>query len=105
MSDKFQDVVIVYKDLETGKEHTQKDHFKVENRDKMLKNLVAFENPKVKDRARLVRVKFYDFFGTKVKESFGAGQFNSIEGYSDVLKEMQFRWKREEDIDTILKNN
>lgn len=103
MSDKFQDVVIVYKDLTTGREHSRKEHFKVGKRDKMLKNLVAFENPKVRDRARLIRVKFYDFYGNKVKESFGAGQFSSIEGYSDVLKEMQFRWKREEDIDLLLK--
>lgn len=102
MSDKFQDVVIIYKDLTTGKEHTQKDHFKLEDRDKMLSRLVNFENPKLKDRVLLSRVKFYGFFGTKVKESFSRVEFGEIKGYSDKLHEMKKAWKRDEDIDLIL---
>lgn len=102
MKTEFQDVVIVYKNLETGKEHTQKDHFKVSDREKMIGRLVNFENPKLKDKVVLKRVRFYEFFGNKIKESFVRHEFSVIKGYSDKLHEMDKVWKREADISKLL---
>jgi GMP synthase PP-ATPase subunit len=103
-SPKFTDVVIVYKDLETGKEHQEKDHYKLEedhDKNRFLKSLVGFENPKIKDKVILKRVRFYEFFGNKVKESFSRQEFNQIDGYSDMLEVKQKEWKREEAFDTL----
>lgn len=87
------DIVLIYKDYGTGKEHQEKHHCR--NMTEVLAKIIAWQNPKM-NGASLMRVRFYEFFGSKVVKSLKSHEFKQLPKYTEALEAAKEMWENED---------
>jgi len=87
------DIVLIYRDEKTKKEHQEKHHCK--SMTEVLAKIISWQNPKIKG-AKLMRVKFYEFFGNIVISTYKSNEFNLLPKYTEALESAKEMWQNEE---------